>query len=157
MNRRSQKRSFNWEQFSSFGKQYPMPRTKIYHQMYKSIKSSWTFISGAHCLNWARWVATGGWLRWLTGLPTGLLTSSRQAKKQAYLIGPWSISVNFTSLKNVANKRNYLLRPFIDCDRKNRSRYFSDLNNGSMSICEKCRLKVLLVRRLGIVSIIGLI
>lgn len=36
MNRRSQKRSFNWEQFSQFEKQYPMPRIKIYHQIYKS-------------------------------------------------------------------------------------------------------------------------
>jgi len=40
MNRRSQKRSFNWEQFSNFEKQYPMPRTKIYHQVYKSISNS---------------------------------------------------------------------------------------------------------------------
>lgn len=36
MNRRSQKRSFNWEKFSCFEKQYPMPRAKIYHQMYRN-------------------------------------------------------------------------------------------------------------------------
>lgn len=34
MNRRSQKRSINWEQFSQFEKQFPMPRAKIYHQLY---------------------------------------------------------------------------------------------------------------------------
>jgi len=39
MNRRSQKRSFNWDQFASFERQYPMPRTKIYHQVYRSIPS----------------------------------------------------------------------------------------------------------------------
>ncbi len=39
MNRRSQRRSFNWEQFSSFGKQYPMPRAKIYHQVYRATSS----------------------------------------------------------------------------------------------------------------------
>ncbi len=36
MNRRSQKRSLNWEQFSIFVKQYPMPRVRIYHQLYQS-------------------------------------------------------------------------------------------------------------------------
>jgi group II intron reverse transcriptase/maturase len=40
MNRRSQRRSFDWEQFTAFEKQYPMPKVKIYHQIYKSIKSS---------------------------------------------------------------------------------------------------------------------
>lgn len=39
MNRRSQKRSFNWKQFKSFEKQYPMPRTKIYYQLYSSMTS----------------------------------------------------------------------------------------------------------------------
>jgi group II intron reverse transcriptase/maturase len=34
MNRRSQKRSFNWENFESFEKQFPMPRAKTYHQIY---------------------------------------------------------------------------------------------------------------------------
>jgi len=37
MNRRNQKRSLNWEQFNTFIKQYPMPRAKIYHQVYRSI------------------------------------------------------------------------------------------------------------------------
>ena len=37
MNRRSQKKSPNWEQFNLFVKQYPMPRAKIYHQLYRSI------------------------------------------------------------------------------------------------------------------------
>jgi hypothetical protein len=36
MNRRSQKRSFNWEQSSIFEKQYPMPKVRIYHQLYQS-------------------------------------------------------------------------------------------------------------------------
>ena len=35
LNRRSQKRSFNWEQFEIFERQYPMPHAKIYHQIYK--------------------------------------------------------------------------------------------------------------------------
>lgn len=34
MNRRSQRRSLNWEQFILFEKQYPMPMVKIYHQAY---------------------------------------------------------------------------------------------------------------------------
>lgn len=37
MNRRSQKRSLNWEQFSIFERQYPMPKIRIYHKVYKSI------------------------------------------------------------------------------------------------------------------------
>lgn len=37
MNRRSQKRSLNWEQFSKFEKQFPLPKVRIYHQIYKSI------------------------------------------------------------------------------------------------------------------------
>jgi RNA-directed DNA polymerase len=37
INRRSQKRSLNWEQFSNFEKQYPLPKVKIYHQDYKSV------------------------------------------------------------------------------------------------------------------------
>jgi RNA-directed DNA polymerase len=37
MNRRSQKRSLNWQQFATFEKQYPMPMVRIYHSMYKSI------------------------------------------------------------------------------------------------------------------------
>lgn len=37
MNRRSQKRSLNWKQFHSFIKQYPLPRAKIYHQIYRSV------------------------------------------------------------------------------------------------------------------------
>jgi hypothetical protein len=37
MNRRSQKRSLNWEQFSIFEKQYPLPKVKIYHQLYQSM------------------------------------------------------------------------------------------------------------------------
>ena len=36
MNRRSQKKSFNWQRFTIFEKQYPMPRVKIYHQLYQS-------------------------------------------------------------------------------------------------------------------------
>ena len=36
MNRRSQKPSINWEKFSQFEKQYPMPRTKIYHCLYRT-------------------------------------------------------------------------------------------------------------------------
>lgn len=34
MNRRSQKRSFNWEQFSQLERQFPMPSVKIYHTVY---------------------------------------------------------------------------------------------------------------------------
>ncbi len=34
MNRRSQKRSCNWVQFSQFEKQYPMPKVKIFHSTY---------------------------------------------------------------------------------------------------------------------------
>lgn len=37
MNRRSQKRSINWQQFTTFEKQYPMPMVKIHHSIYKSI------------------------------------------------------------------------------------------------------------------------
>lgn len=37
MNRRSQKRSFNWEQFSQLERQFPMPRVKIYHMIYHSL------------------------------------------------------------------------------------------------------------------------
>jgi len=39
MNRRSQKRSFNWEKLSAFKKQYPCPKVKIYHNMYVSRRS----------------------------------------------------------------------------------------------------------------------
>lgn len=34
MNRRSQKRSFTWEKFTQFEKQFPMPKVLIYHQLY---------------------------------------------------------------------------------------------------------------------------
>lgn len=34
MNRRSQRRSINWERFVIFIKQYPMPKLRIYHQLY---------------------------------------------------------------------------------------------------------------------------
>jgi len=34
MNRRSQKRSMNWDKFAQFKKQFPMPSAKIYHQLY---------------------------------------------------------------------------------------------------------------------------
>lgn len=34
MNRRSQKRSLNWEQFTQFERQFPMPSVKIYHSIY---------------------------------------------------------------------------------------------------------------------------
>ena len=37
MNRRSQKRSFNWSQFARFERQFPMPTVKIYHQVYYSL------------------------------------------------------------------------------------------------------------------------
>jgi RNA-directed DNA polymerase len=37
MNRRSQRRSFNWEKFTIFEKQYPMPSVKIHHRIYKSL------------------------------------------------------------------------------------------------------------------------
>ncbi len=35
MNRRSQRRSLNWEKFSQFERQYPKPRVKIYHNLYQ--------------------------------------------------------------------------------------------------------------------------
>lgn len=38
MNRRSQRRSLNWEQFTTFEREFPMPRAKIYHNMYRSVK-----------------------------------------------------------------------------------------------------------------------
>jgi len=34
INRRSQRRSFNWERFSKFMKRYPLPRAKIWHALY---------------------------------------------------------------------------------------------------------------------------
>lgn len=34
INRRSQKKSFNWSQFSDYLKLYPLPKPKIYHNMY---------------------------------------------------------------------------------------------------------------------------
>lgn len=34
MNRRSQKRSINWEKFAIFEKQYPLPKVLIYHRLY---------------------------------------------------------------------------------------------------------------------------
>lgn len=37
MNRRSQRRSFNWEKFTIFEKQYPTPLVRIHHQIYKSL------------------------------------------------------------------------------------------------------------------------
>lgn len=37
MNRRSQKRSLNWQQFETFEKQYPAPIVRIYHSTYKYI------------------------------------------------------------------------------------------------------------------------
>jgi len=37
MNRRSQKRSFNWDQFSQLERQFPMPRVKIYHTVYHTL------------------------------------------------------------------------------------------------------------------------
>lgn len=40
MNRRSQKRSFNWEQFIAFMKQYPPPSVKIYHSVYKTLPTN---------------------------------------------------------------------------------------------------------------------
>lgn len=39
MNRRSQKKSFNWETFSQFIEQFPLPKVIIYHQLYKSTSS----------------------------------------------------------------------------------------------------------------------
>ena len=37
LNRRSQRRSFNWEQFAAFEKEYPMPQAKIHHEIYKPL------------------------------------------------------------------------------------------------------------------------
>ena len=34
INRRSQKKSFNWEQFNNYLQKYPLPKPKIYHNMY---------------------------------------------------------------------------------------------------------------------------
>lgn len=34
LNRRSQKRSFNWEQFSNYVRMFPLPKPKIYHKLY---------------------------------------------------------------------------------------------------------------------------
>lgn len=34
MNRRSQKKSFNWDKFSEYLKRYPLPQPKIYHNFY---------------------------------------------------------------------------------------------------------------------------
>lgn len=34
LNRRSQKRSFNWEQFRLFLRQFPPPRARVYHKLY---------------------------------------------------------------------------------------------------------------------------
>jgi group II intron reverse transcriptase/maturase len=35
LNRRSQRRSFNWEQFSRYLKKYPLPKPRIVHRLYK--------------------------------------------------------------------------------------------------------------------------
>jgi len=37
LNRRSQRKSFNWDQFNRFLRQFPLPRVKIYHPLYKPI------------------------------------------------------------------------------------------------------------------------
>jgi RNA-directed DNA polymerase len=34
LNRRSQRRSFNWDQFGCFMQQFPLPRVRIYHPLY---------------------------------------------------------------------------------------------------------------------------
>jgi hypothetical protein len=34
MNRRSQKKSFNWEQFNTYLNRHPLPKPKIYHNLY---------------------------------------------------------------------------------------------------------------------------
>lgn len=34
LNRRSQKKSFNWEQFSIYEQRFPLPKPKIYHKLY---------------------------------------------------------------------------------------------------------------------------
>ncbi|MCP4218139.1 MAG: group II intron reverse transcriptase/maturase [bacterium] len=34
LNRRSQKKSFNWDQFNLYEKRFPLPRPKIYHRLY---------------------------------------------------------------------------------------------------------------------------
>jgi group II intron reverse transcriptase/maturase len=39
MNRRSQKRSISWEMFAIFERQYPLPRVRIYHNLYTNCKS----------------------------------------------------------------------------------------------------------------------
>jgi RNA-directed DNA polymerase len=35
LNRRSQKKSFNWKQFSVYEKRFPLPKPKIYHKLYQ--------------------------------------------------------------------------------------------------------------------------
>lgn len=35
LNRRSQKKSFNWEQFSTYERRFPLPKPKIYHRTYQ--------------------------------------------------------------------------------------------------------------------------
>jgi RNA-directed DNA polymerase len=34
LNRRSQKRSFNWETYSIYERKFPLPKPKIYHKLY---------------------------------------------------------------------------------------------------------------------------
>ena len=34
VNRRSQKRSYNWERYLKYLERYPLPKPKIYHNMY---------------------------------------------------------------------------------------------------------------------------
>ena len=37
LNRRSQRKSFNWDQFARFMRLYPLPRVKIHHTLYRSL------------------------------------------------------------------------------------------------------------------------